>query len=68
MAYLEKAGKSQDQIAIPSQTAIHSDPSRKLGETVSNDITDRSQEPRFGFTNIGSTGSVSLSIVIVHSM
>ncbi|KAK2583651.1 hypothetical protein KPH14_009586 [Odynerus spinipes] len=56
-AYLEKAGKSQDQVAMPSQMDVRSDTSTKRGETTINDISDRSQEARFGFTNIGSTGS-----------
>ncbi|XP_076235257.1 uncharacterized protein LOC143179782 [Calliopsis andreniformis] len=56
MAYLEKAAKSQDQIAMPSQVDSRSE-TLKRGDTDTNDITDRSQEPRFGFTNIGSTGS-----------
>lgn len=58
MIYMEKAAKSQDQIAMPSQVNSRTE-TTKRGDTDTNDVTDRSQEPRFGFTNIGSTGSVS---------
>ncbi|KZC06225.1 hypothetical protein WN55_10134 [Dufourea novaeangliae] len=57
MIYLEKGPKSQDQIAMPSQMEPRSESATRRSETETNDITDRSQEPRFGFTNIGSTGS-----------
>lgn len=59
MIYLEKSPKSHDQIAMPSQADPRSETPTKRGDTDTNDITDRSQEPRFGFTNVGSTGSVS---------
>lgn len=38
-------------------------------ESEMNDVTDRGQEARFGFTNIGGTGSVSieLNILFFHS-
>ena len=57
MIYLEKSPKSHDQIAMPSQVDSRSETPTKRGDTDTNDITDRSQEPRFGFTNVGSTGS-----------
>lgn len=59
MVYLEKNGKSQDQIAMPSQVELRSETSTKRGDTESNSIMDRSQDARFGFTNLGTTGSVS---------
>lgn len=55
---MEKQAKAQDQVAMPSQVKQHSEPSKRESET--NDIGDRSQEARFGFTNIGGTGSVSI--------
>ncbi|CAK9822722.1 hypothetical protein ANTRET_LOCUS1198 [Anthophora retusa] len=57
MIYMEKSGKSQDQLALPSQLELRSETASKRGDTETNDITDRNQEPRFGFTNLGSTGS-----------
>ncbi|XP_076166082.1 uncharacterized protein LOC143146019 isoform X2 [Ptiloglossa arizonensis] len=57
MIYLEKDRKSHDQIAMPSRPDPRSDTPTKRGDTDANDITDRVQEPRFGFTNIGSTGT-----------
>ncbi|XP_043494370.1 uncharacterized protein LOC122519147 [Polistes fuscatus] len=57
IAYMEKAGKAQDQIAMPSQAEVRTDTSTKRGETTINEISDRNQEARFGFTNIGSSGS-----------
>lgn len=60
MIYLEKNAKSQDQIAMPSEPRLRSETSTKRSDVDNDvDITDRSQEPRFGFTNLGSTGSVS---------
>lgn len=40
-----------------SQERKESAPSSKLA-AASNDVIDRTQEPRFGFTNVGGTGSV----------
>ncbi|XP_035726738.1 uncharacterized protein LOC118443612 [Vespa mandarinia] len=57
IAYMEKIGKAQDQVAMPSQAEIRTDTSMKHEETTINDISDRNQEARFGFTNIGSSGS-----------
>ncbi|XP_050590078.1 uncharacterized protein LOC126921988 isoform X1 [Bombus affinis] len=58
MIYLEKSAKSQDQIAMPSEPRLRSEASTKRSDVDNDvDITDRSQEPRFGFTNLGSTGS-----------
>lgn len=59
MIYMDKSAKSQDQLAMPSQTELRNETSAKRNDMDSNDITDRSQEPRFSFTNLGSTGSVS---------
>ncbi|XP_076764758.1 uncharacterized protein LOC143431677 [Xylocopa sonorina] len=56
MIYLGKSAKSQDQIAMPSQVESR-EASTKRADTDTNDITDRNQEARFGFTNLGSTGS-----------
>ncbi|KAF7399690.1 hypothetical protein HZH68_008282 [Vespula germanica] len=57
ITYMEKVGKAQDQVAMPSQAEVRTDTSTKHGETTINDISDRNQEARFGFTNIGSSGS-----------
>ncbi|KAK1117252.1 hypothetical protein K0M31_016805 [Melipona bicolor] len=57
MIYLEKNGKSQDQIAMPSEPKLRSETSTRRSDVDNNDITDRNQEARFGFTNLGSTGS-----------
>ncbi|XP_012145077.1 uncharacterized protein LOC105663015 [Megachile rotundata] len=57
MVYLEKNAKSRDQIAMPSQVELRSETSTKRGDTESNDIAERSQDARFGFTNLGTTGS-----------
>ncbi|KAF3421022.1 hypothetical protein E2986_09378 [Frieseomelitta varia] len=57
MIYLEKNGKSHDQIAMPSEPKLRSETSTSRSDVDNNDITDRSQEARFGFTNLGSTGS-----------
>lgn len=59
MIYMDKSAKSQDQLAMPSQAELRNETSAKRNDMDSNDITDRSQEPRFSFTNLGSTGSVS---------
>jgi len=55
---MEKQAKAQDQVAMPSQIKQHDETSKRESEM--NDIADRSQEARFGFTNVGSTGSVSI--------
>lgn len=56
---MEKQAKAQDQVAMPSsQIKQHDEASKRESET--NDIADRGQEARFGFTNIGGTGSVSI--------
>lgn len=55
---MEKQAKAQDQVAMPSQIKQHNEASKRESET--NDIADRGQEARFGFTNIGGTGSVSI--------
>lgn len=57
MIYMDKNAKSQDQLAMPSQAELRNETSAKRNDMDSNDITDRSQEPRFSFTNLGSTGS-----------
>ncbi|KAL0110072.1 hypothetical protein PUN28_013602 [Cardiocondyla obscurior] len=56
ISYMEKQAKAQDQIAMPSsQIKQQNEASKRESET--NDIADRSQEARFGFTNVGGTGS-----------
>ncbi|XP_011697168.1 PREDICTED: uncharacterized protein LOC105455497 [Wasmannia auropunctata] len=56
ISYMDKQAKAQDQVAMPSsQIKQHDEASKRESET--NDIADRGQEARFGFTNIGSTGS-----------
>ncbi|XP_076283441.1 uncharacterized protein LOC143210440 [Lasioglossum baleicum] len=57
MIFLERDPKAQDQIAMPSQVDPRSETSTKRSESNANEITDRSQEPRFGFTNVGTTGT-----------
>ncbi|XP_012226366.2 uncharacterized protein [Linepithema humile] len=56
ISYMEKHGKAEDQIAMPSSQIKQRDETPKR-ESETNDISDRNQEARFGFTNIGSTGS-----------
>lgn len=64
---MEKQAKAQDQVAMPSsQIKQHSEASKRESET--NDIGDRGQEARFGFTNVGSTGSVSIEYWISPSL
>ncbi|XP_014486690.1 PREDICTED: uncharacterized protein LOC106750699 [Dinoponera quadriceps] len=53
ITYIEKQAKVQDQVAMTSQINQREETPKRD----SNDITDRNQEARFGFTNIGSTGS-----------
>ncbi|XP_029174248.1 uncharacterized protein LOC114942925 [Nylanderia fulva] len=55
ISYVEKHAKAQDQIAMPSSQVKQENPPKRESEM--NDVTDRGQEARFGFTNIGSTGS-----------
>ncbi|XP_011861534.1 PREDICTED: uncharacterized protein LOC105558446 [Vollenhovia emeryi] len=56
ISYMDKQAKVQDQMAMPStQIKQHNEASKRESET--NDIADRGQEARFGFTNIGGTGS-----------
>ncbi|XP_050444973.1 uncharacterized protein LOC126848257 isoform X1 [Cataglyphis hispanica] len=58
ISYVEKHAKAQDQIAMPSSQIIkqrEENPPKRESEM--NDVTDRGQEARFGFTNIGGTGS-----------
>ncbi|XP_015591125.1 uncharacterized protein LOC107265807 [Cephus cinctus] len=56
--YMKKSEKAQDQIAMASQVRSESKASTtKRGSTDANEISDRNQEPRFGFTNIGGTGT-----------
>ena len=67
--YLEKSAlKSLDQMAMPSLRAQDTaDSHKKLSSSQTNDVPDRTQEPRFGFTNIGGTGTVSqLKTIISH--
>nr|XP_033323855.1 uncharacterized protein LOC117219073 [Megalopta genalis] len=55
MIFLERDPKTQDQLAMPSQVDPRSE--TKRSESTANDITDRNQEPRFGFTSVGTTGT-----------
>ncbi|RLU16251.1 hypothetical protein DMN91_012011 [Ooceraea biroi] len=48
ISYMEKQAKAQDQVP-PSQIKQREEVSKRESET--NDITDRNQEARFGFTN-----------------
>ncbi|XP_076637893.1 uncharacterized protein LOC143350020 [Colletes latitarsis] len=58
MIYLEESRKSPaEQPTMPSQVDLRSETTMKRDDTNANDITNRIQEPRFGFTNIASTGS-----------
>lgn len=63
IAYIKKQTKVQDQVAMPSQINQREETLRRDSET--NNITDRSQEARFGFTNIGSTGSVNITLKLL---
>lgn len=66
---MEKQAKAQDQIAMPSQINQRVEDASKR-DSEANDITDRNQEARFGFTNIGGTGSVSMAqgcVIIVNN-
>lgn len=56
ISYMEKQAKAQDQVAMPSSHLKQREEVSKR-ESETNDITDRNQEARFGFTNVGSTGS-----------
>lgn len=62
MSYMEKQAKAQDQVAMPSSPIKQRDELSKRGSET-NDISDRNQEARFGFTNVGGTGSVSIAIL-----
>ncbi|XP_008211697.3 uncharacterized protein LOC100115157 [Nasonia vitripennis] len=55
--YTQKAGKAQDQIALASQSKSRSDGDVKTA----NDLSDRNQEPRFGFTNVGDNTGYGVS-------
>jgi len=59
---MEKQPKAQDQVT-PSRIRQGDEVSKRESET--NDITDRNQEARFGFTNIGGTGSVSIEVPLI---
>lgn len=62
MDYYDKTAKSQDQMAIASQlhkkNETNVSTSRNLESNDNISGTERSQEPRFGFTNVGGTGAV----------
>ncbi|XP_033216933.1 uncharacterized protein LOC117172806 isoform X2 [Belonocnema kinseyi] len=55
------APQSQDQLAVASRRSQEGSDVQnshtKLSPSDTNDISDRNQEPRFGFTNVGGTGS-----------
>ncbi|XP_019883527.2 uncharacterized protein LOC105252653 [Camponotus floridanus] len=57
ISYMEKHAKVQDQIAMPSSQIKQREENPLKRESEMNDVTDRGQEARFGFTNIGGTGS-----------
>ncbi|XP_072749628.1 uncharacterized protein [Anoplolepis gracilipes] len=57
ISYVEKHAKAQDQVAMPSSQIKQREENPPKRESEMNDVTDRGQEPRFGFTNIGGTGS-----------
>ncbi|XP_015522555.2 uncharacterized protein LOC107226306 [Neodiprion lecontei] len=57
--FMSKADKMDDQVAMPSETrsvdASTETSKRSIAEK--NDMSDRDQEPRFGFTSVGATGT-----------
>lgn len=58
MDYMEKTGKTDDQMAIatePLRSETNASTSRSL-ESNGNEVSDRSQEPRFGFSGVGTSG------------
>jgi len=57
---MEKQAKAQDQVAMPSSQIKQHNVEASKRESETNDIADRGQEARFGFTNVGGTGSVSI--------
>ncbi|KAK0083824.1 hypothetical protein PV325_008144 [Microctonus aethiopoides] len=61
MDYYDKMAKSHDQMAVASETQMKNETnvstSRSLNTNDNDSATQRNQEPRFGFTNVGSTGS-----------
>ncbi|XP_014226439.1 uncharacterized protein LOC106652158 [Trichogramma pretiosum] len=53
----EKSAKSQDQMAIASQSRSRNEAAVDEAPKAANEINERSSEPRFGYTNVGdSTG------------
>ncbi|KAL7297428.1 hypothetical protein TKK_0009806 [Trichogramma kaykai] len=53
----EKSAKSQDQMAIASQSRSRNGAADEAAPKAANEINERSSEPRFGYTNVGdSTG------------
>jgi len=61
---MEKHAKAQDQVAMPSSQIKQREENLPKRESEMNDVTDRGQEARFGFTNIGGTGSVSIELCV----
>ncbi|XP_012256222.3 uncharacterized protein LOC105686176 [Athalia rosae] len=61
--FMRKSDNTEDQVAMPSQSRSTEAASPESGETLKrsvaeeNDVSNREQEPRFGFTNIGTTGT-----------
>lgn len=62
-SFLNKAAKAQDQIAMPSShvNVKPDEPTKRIAPDT-NEISDRNHDPRFGFTSVGTTGSVNIII------
>ncbi|XP_057339163.1 uncharacterized protein LOC130676726 [Microplitis mediator] len=69
MDYLDKMGKNHDQMAIPTQSKSQSQyrsenasvVSRSSDSDASSIPADRNQEPRFGFTGVGTSSGYGVS-------
>lgn len=72
MDYYDKMAKSHDQMAVASETQMKNETnvstSRSLNTNDNDSATQRNQEPRFGFTNVGSTGSVCSKFLAIIQM
>lgn len=62
MAFLEKMGKSHDQMVVSPQLQSRRDnnsvTTKRANSESNSESVDRSQEARFGYSPIGQTGSV----------
>lgn len=58
--FMDKVDKTEDQVAMPSQSrnADTMSATSKRSVAEENDVSEREQEPRFGFSSIGTTGTV----------